>query len=103
MGWLVFALFASAFAALSALGGVIAVFTANWFGVVQAPIAVLAGFWFTAGAWRRTDWGRPEPGDGPRDPPVLTPARARRYTTGGLACVIAAAVALGVQMIQARG
>lgn len=70
-------------------------------GLLQTLAGALAAWWFARGAWLRTRWGRPPEGsEAPWDEPALTTRRAGWYLHLGAACVVAAAVALAVQVLS---
>jgi hypothetical protein len=102
VGWLVVAVAAGLFATFSAGGGIVALLRGRWLLAATSPLYALAGYWFCAGGYRRTRWGKDLLGDPPPDPPALSPTRARQLIVVAVLCALAAGVALAAQIVAAR-
>lgn len=90
-------------AALTMGGGIASLLRGRWFDAATSPLYALGGYWLTVGAYRRTVWGQPSrENESPPDPPSLSATRARLYIVVAAACVVAAGVALTVQVVEAR-
>lgn len=67
-----------------------------------APVAFLIDYWFMMGAWLRTSWGRPAPdGPLPPGPPQMSARNAMILIALAGACVLAAGIALAIQLHEA--
>jgi len=73
--------------------------TRHWSLAAQALLAGLGSYWFAAGAWLRTPWGRIEARTPPPSPPAMSDRHAHLYIAAGLTCVIACVVALAIQAL----
>jgi hypothetical protein len=101
--WLIVAAVFAGLLALDAAGFVYIVVRGPRERLVLAPFTALAAYWFMMGAWRRTSWGRPEPGGaGPPGPPGLSPQRARALILLAVACAAAVVTAFIVQIVLAH-
>jgi len=60
----------------------------------------LCAYWFIAGAWLRTSWGRPSPSARPIPRPLSARTTAR-LTAAAALCLLATSVALFVQLATA--
>jgi len=61
----------------------------------------VVAWWFVAGAWLRTSWGRPSDVLCHPPPPVMGARTAAALTAGAALCLAAAGVALFVQLVTA--
>ena len=79
-----------------------------WLGIVgtdalasiQAAAGGVCAWWFLAGAWRRTSWGRPVVAVG-HEAPVLSARTVSRLIAVAALCLGSVAVALFVQLVTA--
>ncbi|MDQ4098751.1 MAG: hypothetical protein M3144_12905 [Actinomycetota bacterium] len=100
--WAALAAVIAGFGALSLTASLVVLLQGDVGVLIGAPICLLFTYWIGMGAWRRTLWGRPQPGADVAGPPELPADRARRFILLAGACGIALALALGVQVLVGR-
>jgi hypothetical protein len=84
---------------LNIVGVALLLFWGEWFEAMVGALTVVGLYWFAAGAWLRTPWGRVSERTPPPGPPVLTDGRANTYVAVGGICVIACLIALALQAL----
>jgi hypothetical protein len=101
LGWCLLAGLMGLNAALSVVGGVLALAAGHWLALVYGPAGVLFGYWMAVGGWRRTTWGRVTV-DSEALGPVLDETHFRRLILAAAAVPVVLALALGVQVVAGR-
>lgn len=97
--WILGTVFAGFLGLSNALGVALLALNRRWLEGVTGLLSVLAAYWIAMGAWRRTPWGAPSASDLPAPPTILSARRARIYIVVSVACVVAAAVAVALQVL----
>ena len=99
--WLAVVVLAGFVGVAALLGTVLMLVGSRWSDAGTGVLVALASYWFAAGAWLRTPWGRVETRNPPPAPPELTARHAELYVVAGVLCVVACVVALGLQALAA--
>lgn len=98
-GWVIVAALAIVLGVLQVIGVVVLLIWGEWFPAVMGVLTLAGLYWFAAGAWLRTPWGRIADRTPPPGPPELSERAANRYVVVGGMCVIACLIALALQAI----
>jgi hypothetical protein len=107
--WGAFAVLFAALTALDAVGGLVVViasfgrthFARGTVALLLLPFTLAGTYWFAAGGWRRTTWGRREERAEAAPISAAQATRLVRYSIAGGVCVLALAIALSVQILSA--
>jgi hypothetical protein len=67
-------------------------------GLLQGPVSILFAYWIGAGAWKRTVWGHPQPGEAVIGPPTLSERRGRQMIGAAVLSVVALSIAFVLQV-----
>lgn len=101
--WLCVAVLFGLLFALNVLAVFVLVLRGPRINLLVAPVSLVFTYWFAMGAWLRTTWGRPRlERTVPPGPPVLSSRRAGLLLAIAAGCIVAAAIALAVQISQAH-
>jgi len=102
VAWALFGSACGALFLLNVFGALVLLARQDFALLWNAPVGLLVAYWFAAGAWRRTVWGRRRPRVAPHDPPVLSNRTTKLYLYLAAACAVALALALAGQILVAR-